>query len=146
MSTFLTGTTVDKTYFQPGELVTIYLALCNVNSIFGFTSILTVVWAKTIMLWLFPTASKKSPVHIICLILTTLKNKQHTCKHLRFDKYGALENSIYVTNLLVGGLNIYTKTTGGYASWFNVKNERHNRSIHTMVREVLLDSNQHANK
>ena len=35
------------------------------------------------------------------------------------------------------------KTTGGDLSWLNVKNERHNRSIHNMVIAGLLESNQH---
>ena len=38
------------------------------------------------------------------------------------------------------------EANGGDASWINSKNERHNRSIHNMVREGLLDSNQHAKK
>ena len=38
------------------------------------------------------------------------------------------------------------ETTGGDASWLNGKNEIHNRSIHNMVREALLDSDQHENK
>ena len=35
------------------------------------------------------------------------------------------------------------ETTGGDASCINGKNEIHNRSIHNMVIEVLLDGNQH---
>ena len=35
------------------------------------------------------------------------------------------------------------ETTGGNASWINGKNEKHNRSIHNMVIEGLLDINQH---
>ena len=35
------------------------------------------------------------------------------------------------------------ENTGSDASWLNGKNERHNRSIHNMVRSGLLDSNQH---
>ena len=36
--------------------------------------------------------------------------------------------------------------TGGDASWINGNIERHNRSIHNMVKSGLLDSNQHENK
>ena len=62
------------------------------------------------------------------------------------DKDCSLENSIDVTNLLVKELKISMEITGGDAYFINGNNERHNRSIHNMVRAVLLDSNQHANK
>ena len=38
------------------------------------------------------------------------------------------------------------ETTGGYASRINGKNERHNGSIHNMVRAGHIDINQHRNK
>ena len=38
------------------------------------------------------------------------------------------------------------ETTGDDASCINGMNERHNISIHNMIRAGLLDSNQHANK
>ena len=81
------------------------------------------------------------PVHIYII-----KNKQHPFKRIRVDEYGALEKSTDVTNLLVYEFKIYMETTGGGANWLNVNNEIHERSIHNMVREGLLDSNQHINK
>ena len=69
-----------------------YFAFHNITSIRGFTSILIIVFAKTIMLWLLPTAPKKTPVHIIRFIPTTLKNEQHPCKYVRVNEYGNLEN------------------------------------------------------
>ena len=56
------------------------------------------------------------------------------------DEDWALENSKYVTNLLVDEFNISMKITSGDTSWFDGKNERHNRSIHNMVRSGLIDS------
>ena len=91
----------------------------NITYIRGFTSMLIVVCAKTIMLWVFPTASKRAHVHIIRFILITLTNEQHPCKFVRVDEDIALENSIYVTNLLVDPFNISIETTGGDASWLN---------------------------
>ena len=38
------------------------------------------------------------------------------------------------------------ENTGGDASWLNGKNERHNISIHNMVREGIIGINQHENK
>ena len=62
------------------------------------------------------------------------------------DEYGALEKSTDVTNILVDDFNISMETTGGDSSCLDEKNERHNRSIHNMVIEILLDSNQHGKK
>ena len=56
------------------------------------------------------------------------------------DKDGALENSTYVTNLLVDDFGISMETNVGDESWINVNNERQNRIIHNM-RSGLLDNN-----
>ena len=121
-------------------------AFYNVTSIRGFTSMLTVVFAKTRMLWIFPTASKIEPVLIIRFILTTLLNEKYPCKHVIVDEDSDFTNSTDVTHLLVDEFKISIETTGGDASRINGKNERHNISIHIMIREGLLDSNQHGNK
>ena len=92
---------VDTSNLQPGELMRMYFAFYNVTSIRGFTSILTVICEKTIMLWSFPTESKLSPVCTIHSIITTLNNEQCPCKCIRFYECVALEKSTYVTNLLV---------------------------------------------
>ena len=65
-------------------------------------------------------------------------NEQHPCKQIRVDEDSALANSTDVTNLLVDEFKISMETTGGDAYWLNGKNERHNISIHNMVREYLL--------
>ena len=46
----------------------------NVTSIRGFIYMLTVVYAKTRMIWVLTTTSKRAPVHIIRFILATLIN------------------------------------------------------------------------
>ena len=71
------GTTVDTTNLQPVELIYMNFAFYNVTSIRGFTSMLTIVCAKTIIPWVFSTAPKLSPFHIIHFIQTTLNNEQH---------------------------------------------------------------------
>ena len=101
MTTFSKLTTVYASNFQLGELINMDFGFYNVTSTCGFISILTVIFANTIMIWVFPAASKLSHVLIIHFILTTLKNKQHPCKFVRVDENGALENSTYVTNLIV---------------------------------------------
>ena len=77
MTTLTKGKTVDTSNFQPGELIQMDFAFCNVTSIRIFTSMITVVHAKIIILWVFPTAYKLDPVRIIRFILTTLNNEEH---------------------------------------------------------------------
>ena len=92
MKFFPKVTNVGTTHLQPGAVIRMYLSFYNVTSIIDFTSMLTTVCASIIMLWFFPTESKISPVCIIRFILTTLKNEQHPCKHVRVAEDGTLEN------------------------------------------------------
>ena len=116
------------------------------HSTLGFISILTVLCEKTITIWVFPTASKISPVWIIHFILTTLNNEKHPSICVRFHEYISLSNSTDVTNLLVDDFRISMETTGGDASWINGNNEQPNRMIYNMLREGIIDINQHENK
>ena len=88
----------------------------NVNSIHGFTSMMTVLRLNTIIIWVLSTASKQPPFRIICFILTTSKNEKHPFKRVGVDEYGALEKSTDVTKLLVDYFNISMETTGGNES------------------------------
>ena len=74
MTTIPKGKIVDNSNFQPGEFIHMDFDFYNVTSIRGFTSILTVVCEKTIMLWLLPTALKRASVSIIRFILEKPKN------------------------------------------------------------------------
>ena len=123
-----------------------YFSFYNRTSVRGFTSMLTVVCAKTVILWIFPTSSKMAPFHIIHFILTKFNNENNPCKHVIVDEDGSLVKSTDVTNLLVDYFRMSMESTGGDASWINVNNERHNKSIHKMFRAGLIDSNQHENK
>ena len=91
----------------------------NVTHIHGFTSILTVVCANTIMLWIFTTEYKLSPVHIIHFIPTILNNEHYPFKRVIVDEYGALANSIDATNLPVDEFNMSMENTVCDASWLN---------------------------
>ena len=77
MITSLKATAVDTSNLKPGENIHMDFDFYNVTSIREPTSILTFVFEKSKMIWVLHTASKKSPVHIICFILTIFKNKQH---------------------------------------------------------------------
>ena len=113
MTTYPKGTTVYTSNIQLGELIHMDFALYNVTSVHIFTSVSTVVFAKTIMLWVFPTESKWAAVHIVHSILKKLKNEQQLWKHVIVDEYSALANSTDVTNLPVDELKISMETTGG---------------------------------
>ena len=65
------GTTIYTTNIRPGEILQMDITLHNVNSIQYFTSIITLVCEKTIMIWILPTVSKQYPVRISLFILTT---------------------------------------------------------------------------
>ena len=90
MTNFPKGTDVDTKQLQSVELIHTYFAFYHMNSIRGFTSIITVVCENNIMLWVFINASKCYPICIIRFILTTLSNEKHTSKCVRVEKYGAL--------------------------------------------------------
>ena len=49
MTTFPISTTVDTYTLQPGEIIHMYFVFYDVTSIRGFNSILTILFAKTIM-------------------------------------------------------------------------------------------------
>ena len=74
MTTFHKGKTFDTTNLQPVEIIFMDFAFYDVNSLLGFTSVITVICANTRIIWLFPTTSKRSPVRIIHFVLTTLKS------------------------------------------------------------------------
>ena len=74
MTNIKKGTTVDIINLQTGVIIHTEFAFYNITSIHGFTSTIIVVCENTIMLWLFPTASKRAHVRIIHFILTTLMN------------------------------------------------------------------------
>ena len=82
MTTINKVTTFDTSKLELGELIHMNFSFYNVTSIHNFTSMLTVVYAKTIMLWVFSTAPKITPVRIISFILKTLINEQHPYKYI----------------------------------------------------------------
>ena len=72
-----------------------------VTSIRGFTSMITLVCTKTIILKIFSTEYKRSSVIVILFVLTTLKNAKNPCRSVIVDDNGAFSKSADVTNLLV---------------------------------------------
>ena len=72
------------------------------TSVRGFTSVLTVLVLKAIIIWGFPNSSKRAPVMIICFILETLNNKQQPYRHVIVNEDITLTNSTGVDNFLFG--------------------------------------------
>ena len=68
------GTTIGTTNLQLGELIHMEFDFYNGTSFQVYTSMSTVVYANTIILWIFPTVSKGAQVLTIFFILTTLDN------------------------------------------------------------------------
>ena len=115
-------TTVDTSNLQPGEIIHMNLKFYNVTTIPGLNSMLTVVFAKNIMIWVFSTAPNQDSVRIIRFILIKFQNEQHPCKRVRVDEGCDLEKSTHVTNLLVYKFKLSMETTVGDVSWLNRKN------------------------
>ena len=67
------------------------------------------------MIWVFPTAYKRTPCLHHTLHPKKLKNEQHPNRRVRVDEAGALEKSIDTPNLLVDELKRSMETTGGDA-------------------------------
>ena len=82
MTTINKGKTVDTSNLQPVELIYTDLAFYNITSIRGFTFMITVVCAKTRMIWVLPIVSKRTSVSIIQFILTTIMNEQNPYEHV----------------------------------------------------------------
>ena len=68
MTIFPIVTAVDKTHLQPGEILHIEFSFYNVTYIRVFTSMITIVCAKVVMIWILPIASKRAPFRIIPFI------------------------------------------------------------------------------
>jgi hypothetical protein len=59
------GKTIDTGSLSQGTLLHIDFAFLGVPSRRGFTAMLVIIDAKTRKLWVFCTASKKPPLHIL---------------------------------------------------------------------------------
>jgi hypothetical protein len=62
---FCKGKTSSTDNLTPGELLHTDFAFWDITSRRMCTDVLTIIYAKTRMLWLFCTSSKKPPVHIL---------------------------------------------------------------------------------
>ena len=146
MKTLPKLTTVDTNNLQPGELIHTDFAFYNVTSICGFTSMITFVCTKTIMIWVLPTASKQPPFHIIHFIIKKSKEQTtsiQTCKSWLRWWLGKISRCHQPTCWWIQNLH------GNY--WRQCitdqrNNQQQNIIINNMVSEGFPDSNKHENR
>ncbi len=135
------GHTVDTTHLRRGELLHIDFAFWDITSLRGFTSMLSIIDAKTRMLWLFCTASKGSPIHIIEYLLDMLHKENCSPMTIRVDEEGSLARCADFTKFLIHR-RLTLETTGGHSSFLNGKIERPHRTISQLVRAMILNAGQ----
>ncbi len=126
-------------HLSKGEYLHLDFAFWDIPSIRHFTSMLVIVDAKTRMLWLFCTASKRAPMHIIVYFLNIMQREGCTVKTIRVDEDGSLARNTTFTSYLLEH-NITMDTTGGYSSFLNGKVEHPHQTISQLVRAMLLNS------
>jgi hypothetical protein len=119
-------------------------AFWNISSLRGFTSMLVIIDASTRMLWLFCTASKTPPMHIIQYFFDVLDREQCSPKTIRVDEDGALARSTDFTDYLIHH-RITLDTTGGYSSFLNGKLEHPHQTIAQIVRAMIINSGHNMN-
>jgi hypothetical protein len=136
---FRKGKTVSTAKLQPGELLHMDFAFWDILSRRNFTAVLTIVDACTRMLWLFCTASKKPPVHILRWFFANLRREKITLANIRVDEDGALAGSSAFATFLRDEEQLNLETTGGYASFLNGKVERPNRTLAERARCMLIN-------
>lgn len=87
------GITQSTDSILPGALLHMYFKFYNVVSIRGFTSVFTIIDAKTRKLWCFPGPDKRPPIYKLEFFFKTLKSQDITVKEIRVDEGGELAHS-----------------------------------------------------
>ncbi len=91
-------------------------AFWDIPSIRNFSSMLVIIDAKTRMLWLFCTSSKRPPMHIISYFFDILSRENCTSKTIHVDEEGSLARNAEFTNFLINH-RVTLDTTSGYSSF-----------------------------
>jgi hypothetical protein len=133
------GKTVDTSHLSSGEYLHMDFAFWDIPSIHHFSGMLVIIDAKTRMLWLFCTSSKRPPMHIISYFFYILSKENRTPKTIRVDEDGSLARNAEFTSYLLHH-RVTLDTTGGYSSFLNGKVERPHQTISQLVRAMILNS------
>jgi hypothetical protein len=121
-------------------LLHIDFAFWNIFSHRGFTEVLTILDACSRFIWLFCTESKKPPIHMLRWFIANLHREDHTLARIRVNEDGALEGSTAFASFIRDEAQLNLETTGGCASFLNVRVERPNRILAERARCVLLNA------
>jgi len=133
------GKTINTEALHPGELLHIDFGFWDIPSHRGFTSMLLIIDAKTRMLWLFCSSTKRAPLSTLRYFFSILQREKRPAKTIRVDEDGALARNYEFTQLLIDD-RLTLETTGGYASFLNGKVERPHRTIADMTRALYFNT------
>ncbi len=138
------GKTTNTDKLKPAELLHIDFKFFDKTSIRGFTSILTIVDARTRKLWVFPGPDKRPPIAKLEFFVKQLVKQKYNVITIRVYEGGELSRSTDFCQKLLQN-NITLETTGGFSSCFNGKVERHHQTITNICNTALFDSEQQKN-
>jgi hypothetical protein len=139
------GKTTNTDMLRPGELLHIDFGFWDLTSHRGFTTMLLIIDAKTRMLWLFCSSTKRAPLSTLEYFFTILHRENKAPKTVRVDEDGALARNYEFTNLLIQE-RLTLETTGGYASFLSGKVERPHHTIANMTRALYFNAGHSADK
>ena len=110
----------------------------NIESIRGFASNFAYICSATLYPIGLPPRSKRPPLYILKLLVTTFINQDKTVAFIREDEDGALSRSSEFMNTC-HNMNIIVQNTGGDASSLNGKSESPNNKFANITRTLLLN-------
>ena len=122
-----------------GFMLQMYFAFFNIESIRGFTSTFVAICSATSYPFGFYYKSKRPPLDILKLLVTTLRNQDKKVAFIRVVEYGALIR--YSESMKTcHNMNIIVQNTSGYASSINGKSEIPNQKIGNINKALLVNS------
>ena len=114
-------------------------AFFNAGIIRGFTSTFVAIYSATSYPFGFPSRSKRIPLDILKILVSTLKNQDKKVAFIRVDEDGELVRcSEFIKTC--HNMNIMVQNIGGNASFLNDKNAIHNKTLANIMRDLLLNS------
>ena len=114
------GPTTDVSKFSPKFMLQMDFAFFDIESISGFTLTFVYMCSATSYPFVFPSRSKRPPLDILKLFVTTFRNQYKKFSFIKVDKYGELARSSGFV-MTCHNMNIIVQTTGQDESFLNGK-------------------------